>query len=96
MPKPLKKRAARRPKSDPNEAAFDLVRRSTEADTDEPPAIQPAQLSAYMAALGRKGGRASGAKRMENLTDEQRSAIALKAARARWAKRRPNKKQKPV
>jgi hypothetical protein len=84
MPKPLKKRAARRPKSDPNEAAFVLVRRST-GTADEPPEIPRDQLKAYMSALGRKGGRVSGAKRMENLTDEQRSAIALKAARARWA-----------
>lgn len=90
MPKPLKKRAAPKPKSDPNEAAFDLVRRSTGTD-DAPAEIQPAQISAYMAALGRKGGRASGAKRMENLTDDERKSIALKAARARWAK--PRKKR---
>ena len=90
MPKPLKKRASPRPKSDPNEAAADLVRRSTEGD-DTPTRILPAQLSAYMAALGRKGGRASGAKRMENLTDDERKSIALKAARARWAK--PRKKR---
>jgi hypothetical protein len=39
MPKPLKKRAASaRPKSDPNEAAVDLVRRSTEPHEAPPPA----------------------------------------------------------
>jgi hypothetical protein len=48
------------------------------------------QLSAYMARLGAKGGKISGAKRMKNLTDRQRSEIALKAATARW-----NKKRKP-
>ena len=31
------------------------------------------------------GGKASGAKRMENLTEEQRRDIASKAARKRWA-----------
>lgn len=44
--------------------------------------------SAYMSALGRKGGQVSGKRRMQNLTDKQRQEIALKAARARWAKRR--------
>ena len=44
------------------------------------------QLSAHMSALGRKGGKVSGAKRMENLSDKQRRDIALKAAKARWNK----------
>jgi hypothetical protein len=39
-------------------------------------------------ALGRKGGKA----RLQKLTPEQRSDIARKAVRARWAK---VKKQKP-
>jgi hypothetical protein len=42
-------------------------------------------ISAYMSALGRKGGQVSGAKRMENLTDKQRRDIAMKAAKARWS-----------
>jgi hypothetical protein len=41
-----------------------------------------------MAALGRKGGRMSGAARMEKLTPTQRSTQARKAARARWGKAR--------
>jgi len=40
------------------------------------------QYRAHMAKLGKKGGKASGASRMTNLTTEQRQAIALKAARA--------------
>jgi len=48
------------------------------------------QLSAYMAKLGAKGGKMSGAKRMENLSATTRKAIAKKAAAARW-----NKAQKP-
>lgn len=88
MPKPVKKR---RPSSDPNLSAADMVRRSLEAHDTPVPAIAPVksfkdELSAYMAKLGKKGGKASGAKRMENLSDEKRSEIALKAARARWAK----------
>lgn len=84
MPKRLKKRPAK----DVNEIAFDLVRRSTGTDDEPTPAPVPSdELRAYMKELGRRGGEASGRKRMENLTDEQRSAIALKAARARWEKR---------
>jgi len=36
--------------------------------------------------LGRKGGLVGGKRRAEKLSAEQRSAIARKAARARWAK----------
>lgn len=42
---------------------------------------------ARMAALGSKGGKVSGAKRME-MPEKQRKAIAKKAAAARWGKRR--------
>ena len=43
------------------------------------------QLSAYMSQLGRKGGKVSGAKRME-MPKKDRIAIAKKAAVARWKK----------
>ena len=83
MPKRLKKDA--RPK-DGNQLAHHLVRLSTEDDDDlvvDTPAPKPPKgLSAYMSALGRKGGQVSGERRMKNLTDEQRQEIALKAARA--------------
>ena len=85
MPKPLKKKRqkpTRRP-TDPNLWARQLVDESTAE-----PTIPPAALSAYMSALGRKGGKVSGAKRME-MPVEQRKAIALLAARARWKKKRP-------
>jgi hypothetical protein len=39
-----------------------------------------------MAKLGAKGGRIGGKRRLETMTYEQRSAIALKAVRARWRK----------
>ena len=90
MPKRLKKDA--RPK-DVNQLAHHIVRLSTEgAEDDEVAPKPPKGLSAYMSALGKRGGKVSGALRMSNLSDEQRKAIALKAARARWknakAKRR--------
>ena len=39
-----------------------------------------------MAELGRRGGKKGGKRRLETLTKERRSEIALKAARARWKK----------
>lgn len=51
-------------------------------DAPLPPA--PKAYRAYMRLIGRKGGLASGARRLENLTPKQRTAIARKAARARW------------
>jgi len=45
----------------------------------------PTAISEYLAKLGKKGGKASGAKRME-MPEELRREIAAKAAKARWAK----------
>jgi hypothetical protein len=94
MPKRLKK--SDRPK-DTNQLAHHIVRLST-GDTDDIVADAPKPpkgLGAYMAALGRKGGQVSGKRRMANLSDAQRKEIALKAARARWAKQpHPAKKKR--
>ncbi len=43
----------------------------------------PKQVRDYLSSLGKKGGPA----RRDKLTPEQRSKIARKAARARWAKK---------
>lgn len=94
MPKRLKKDA--RPK-DVSQLAHHLVRISTEGNDDEPvdeAPKPPKGLSAYMAALGRKGGQVSGNRRMKNLTTEQRQEIALKAARTRWAKHKAGSRKK--
>jgi hypothetical protein len=37
--------------------------------------------------LGRRGGLKGGKARMANLTSEERSALARKAARARWKRK---------
>ena len=89
MPKPVKKVAKKRatPPKDVNQWARHMVEESTaEHEPAAVPSIDPAALSAYMSALGRKGGKASGALRLTTIPQEKRSAIALKAARARWAK----------
>ena len=48
--------------------------------------VPPANLSEYMAAIGRKGGQIGGKRRLKTMTKEQRRTIAEKAARARWKK----------
>ena len=91
MPKPVKKKRIQ-PKNI-NQWTRHMVDRST-VEAQAPPAIPQAVLSAYMSALGRKGGQESGKRRMTNLSSAQRSEIAFKAARARWAKRGPTAKDK--
>jgi hypothetical protein len=53
-------------------------------------AMDPKLISAVMREMGRKGGKKGGKKgakaRMETLTPEQRTQIARKAAKARWAR----------
>ena len=44
-------------------------------------------------ALGRLGGRKGGKARAAKLTPEERSEIARKAAKARWAKKRQEESQ---
>ena len=41
----------------------------------------------YFQEQGRRGGKVGGKKRADSLTSEQRSAIAKKAAAARWGKK---------
>jgi hypothetical protein len=48
------------------------------------------QLSAHLAALGRKGGAA----RAKKLSPEQRQRIAQKAAQTRWNPKEKNEKEK--
>ncbi len=55
---------------------------------DEP---DDSEIRRVMAALGRRGGKISGERRMVDLTQEQRSQIAFKAAQARWS----NQARKP-
>jgi hypothetical protein len=59
-------------------------------ETVTPPHGDPfqQQLSAYMAKLGAKGGKIGGKRRLETMSAAQRRSTALKAARARWGKRK--------
>jgi hypothetical protein len=49
-------------------------------------------VSQVMAAMGRKGGKTGGKRRMELLTAEQRSEMGKAAAEKRWGKNRKAKK----
>ena len=60
---------------------YELVQRSTH----EPSA---SEVSRVMAALGRKGGRIGGKRRLETMTAEERSRIAQNAAKVRWRKKK--------
>ena len=72
--------------SDVNELAHQLVRESTEyGDTIAPPT--KAQVSLLMAALGRKGGKIGGKRRLETMSAKERQKAARKAAQARWAQK---------
>jgi hypothetical protein len=81
MPKRVSQK--RQPK-DVNQLARQLVNITTGALDEEP---TDAEVSKVMAALGRRGGKIGGKRRLVTMTPAQRSAVARKAARAKWAKR---------
>jgi hypothetical protein len=67
----------KRPSTDPNKAAFDLVGQVTGERVKNPAAV----------ALGKLGGSKGGHARAAKLSARKRSAIAKLAARVRWSKR---------
>ncbi len=83
---------------DPNQLAKWIVDRSTseapdrEAQAEAPPVSPPSNLSEYMAAIGRKGGKVGGKRRLKTMTPEQRRKVAQKAAKTRWKKAAKNTK----
>lgn len=62
-----------------------------ESAKEEP--LTESEISRVMAAMGRKGGRIGGKRRLEKMTPERRREIALKAAQARWKKRQQSATQ---
>jgi hypothetical protein len=75
-----------------NQAAFEMVRRSTaEEPVSEVVIVSDAKpskddISRVMAEMGRKGGKIGGKRRMETMSQTQRTKVAKKAAKARWSK----------
>jgi len=77
-------RSKTRPR-DANELAHRVFLESIgEAPKTEPPEVKKKNPAAV--ALGRLGGLKGGAARAASLTPRKRSAIAAKAAKARWGK----------
>jgi len=68
------------PKKDINEIAFAVVQQATGEVVKPPESIK--------ATSGRKGGLKGGAARASTLSSNERSAIAKKAAAARWKPRK--------
>jgi hypothetical protein len=88
MPK-AKPKPARRTRGD----VVQNARRVVEVSIGGPlsiPQEEPSKetISQVMAEMGRRGGKIGGKRRLETLTKEERRQIALKAAKARWAKKR--------
>jgi hypothetical protein len=73
---------------DPNQLAKWVVEHSTSTPPAVEPVPVPPNLSAYMSAMGRKGGQIGGKRRLVTMTKEQRRKVAAKAAKARWGKRK--------
>ena len=65
-----------------NSLAASIVNDAT--DEAEPPSPDPDGKDPAAVALGRRGGLKGGRARADKLAPEQRSAIARKAAEARW------------
>ena len=72
--------------ADPNVMAYRTVDVITESDNT--PENNLSLISRVMSEMGKKGGRIGGKRRLETMSAEERSAAALKAARARWKRKR--------
>ena len=72
------RRSSKKLPRDANQRAAEIVRLSTEEATPAPTDT----ITAYLAAIGRKGGLKGGKARAAKLTSEERSAIARKGGNA--------------
>jgi hypothetical protein len=74
---------------------FDQVIEQTESSASLTVIGNPELLSQVMRAMGAKGGRIGGKRRLVTLTDARRKQIASDAAKARWAKVKGKSARKP-
>lgn len=75
---------------DLNELAAEITRKATGQEpneTETPPAPAEEDKDPAAVELGRKGGKKGGRARADNMTPEERSEAARRAAEARWRKR---------
>ena len=73
---------------------FDQVIHQSEESFSMTVVSNPALLSQVMRAIGSKGGKIGGKRRLETLSDERRKEIASQAAKARWAAKGARKARK--
>ena len=85
MAKPISKKTKKSP-TDPIVLMYALGKRSTEQAAPAAPKVTPEEIRRVMSALGQRGGKKGGKRRLETMTDKERSDVAYKAARARWDK----------
>jgi len=87
----MPKRTRIRPSTsaDPNVLAHQSVQAIATLSGEPTKDLTADVLHQVMSAMGRKGGKIGGKRRLETMTGQERTAVALKAARARWAKKRP-------
>ena len=83
----LKRVKHRTKAADINRPAQLLVDVSTSENNDTLPPTK-AQISMLMIAMGRKGWKKGGKRRLQTMTAEERSDVARKAANARWSDKR--------
>jgi hypothetical protein len=76
MPKRISKK-----NRDVNQTASAVVNLATMEESQ----IDRTMLSQIMSAMGRKGGRIGGKRRLETMSARERSSAAKRAARARWS-----------
>ena len=95
----MPKRNSKARSQDINQAAFQMVRHLTEPDEPLQAKITSSEISRVMAAMGRRGGKIGGKRRMATMTPEKRKEVAQNAAKVRWAKKkqreRPGVEAKP-
>lgn len=73
--------------------AFDHVIEVTESREALTVIQNPSLLSQVMAAMGRKGGKIGGKRRLVTMSGARRREIASQAAKTRWAKVKRAKRQ---
>ena len=85
------RRSSKKLPKDPNQLAYEIARLSTEESEEKPKDPQEAAqeaISAYLSLIGKKGGLKGGPARARKLSAKKRKAIAEKAAKTRWGKKK--------
>jgi hypothetical protein len=80
------RRSSKKLPTDPNQLAAAIVKLSTE-EPEQPSKPERSHISAYLAKIGRQGGKKGGPARAKALSAKKRKEIAQKAANSRWKKK---------